>query len=63
MPFQIAPVSTHLPGETMWLKPVAGLPLPENLQLDTRGGRVRVEWEPQAPVTPLGLLVFFAQFL
>ncbi len=39
------------------------LPLPDALSLETCGGRVRVEWDPQAPVTPLGQLVFFAQFL
>jgi len=38
-------------------------PLPDHLQLDTCGGRVRVEWDAHAPVTPLGQLVFFAQFL
>ncbi len=38
-------------------------PLPDHLHLDTCGGRVRVEWDPHAPVTPLGQLVFFAQFL
>jgi hypothetical protein len=47
----------------MWLKPMSGLPLPDHLQVDTCGGRVRVEWDPHAPVTPLGQLVFFAQFL
>ena len=43
--------------------PSAILPLPDHLLLDTCGGRVRVEWDPQAPVTPLGQLVFFTQFL
>jgi hypothetical protein len=38
-------------------------PLPEHLLLDSCGGRVRVEWDPHAPVTPLGQLVFFTQFL
>jgi len=31
--------------------------------VDTLGRRVRVEWDPEAPVTPLGQLVFFSQFL
>jgi hypothetical protein len=31
--------------------------------VDTVGRRFRVEWDPQAPVTPLGHLVFFCQFL
>ncbi len=31
--------------------------------LDTFGGRVHVEWDPQAAVTPLGQLPFFIEFL
>jgi hypothetical protein len=62
MPLQIAPVSAHLSGETQLPVP-ASLLLPDALSLETCGGRVRVEWDPQAPVTPLGQLVFFAQFL
>lgn len=31
--------------------------------LDTYGGRVHVEWDPQAAVTPLGQLPFFIEFL
>ena len=31
--------------------------------LDTVGRRCHVEWDPDAPVTPLGQLVFFSQFL
>ena len=31
--------------------------------VDSLGGRVRVEWDPHAPVTPMGQLVFFTQFL
>lgn len=38
-------------------------PLPDHLHLDTCGGRVRGEWHAHAPVTPLGPLVFFTQFL
>jgi hypothetical protein len=33
------------------------------LAVDTLGRRFHVEWDPHAPVTPLGQLVFFAQFL
>ena len=29
------------------------------LSVDTFGGRVHVEWDPQAAVTPLGQLPFF----
>ncbi len=38
-------------------------PLPDVLSLQTCAGTVRVEWNPQAPVTPLGQLAFFAHFL
>jgi len=33
------------------------------LALDVPGHRVHVEWDPHAPVTPLGQLVYFSQFL
>lgn len=33
------------------------------LSVDTFGGRVHVEWDPQAAVTPLGQLAFFIEFL
>ncbi len=36
---------------------------PPPLTLDTFGGRVHVEWDPQAAVTPLGQLPFFIDFL
>ena len=38
---------------------------PENpsLQVDTFGGKIHVEWEPGAAVTPMGQLAFFIQFL
>ena len=35
----------------------------EPVALDTFGGRVHVEWDPQAAVTPLGQLPFFIEFL
>ena len=31
--------------------------------LDTFGGRIHVEWDPAAAVTPLGPLPFFIEFL
>src|SRR5215469_10564023 len=33
------------------------------LAVDTFGGRVHVEWDPQSAVTPLGQLPFFIEFL
>ena len=45
--------------------PAGELPLVEELSAtaDTFGGRVQVEWDPMAPVTPLGQLPFFIDFL
>jgi len=34
-----------------------------SVAVDTFGGRVHVEWSPQAAVTPLGQLPFFVEFL
>src|SRR3954447_7241772 len=54
-----------------WLMPLAH-PLGEQSEraaagpsvvLDTFAGRVHVEWEPAAPVTTLGQLPFFVEFL
>jgi hypothetical protein len=33
------------------------------IALDTFGGRIHVEWDPAAAVTPLGQLPFFVEFL
>jgi hypothetical protein len=33
------------------------------LPIDVHGRRLHVEWDPQAPVTPLGQLVYLSQFL
>ncbi len=35
----------------------------QEMQCDTFAGLVHVEWDDQAPVTPIGQLVFFVQFL
>jgi hypothetical protein len=35
----------------------------ETIALDTFGGRIHVEWDPAAAVTPLGQLPFFIEFL
>ena len=45
--------------------PAGELPLVEELSAtaDTFGGRVQVEWDPTAPVTPLGQLPYFIDFL
>ena len=36
---------------------------PTTLEVDTFEGKVHVEWEPGASVTPMGQLAFFIQFL
>jgi len=35
----------------------------ELLATETFGGRIHVEWDPTAAVTPIGQLPFFIQFL
>ena len=37
--------------------------VPVELSCDTYAGVVHIEWDTQAPVTPIGQLVFFIQFL
>lgn len=64
MSSQVAPVPTHPPGEvcSAIISTPVDAPGPA-LAVDTIGRRCHVEWDPQAPVTPLGQLVFFCQFL
>ena len=49
----------HPPGEQLPVELVCGQPVP----VDTYAGRVHVEWDPDAPVTPLGQMAFFIAFL
>jgi hypothetical protein len=59
-----APILAHPQGEEKSLIiSTAEAALPASLPVDTVGQRFHVEWDPQAPVTPLGQLVFFSQFL
>jgi hypothetical protein len=56
--------STHPQGEVK--RPEIGTldkPLEGPLVVDTEGGRYHVQWDDEAPLTPMGQLVFFAQFL
>lgn len=57
-------IKTHQKGEGSRSIEVSNS-RPENtsLTVDTFGGRVHVEWDPQAAVTPLGQLPFFIEFL
>jgi hypothetical protein len=56
-------------SEQILAHPVGDLPsvdslvLPGDVVVDTYGGRVHVEWDVDAPVTPLGQLPFFVEFL
>ena len=64
MPLQITPVDLHPQGEVPDPRAAAARAvLSRPLAVDTLGRRFHVEWDPHAPVTPLGQLVFFAQFL
>ena len=64
MPLQIAPVALHPAREALTLRQAAAQAvLAAPLAVDTHGRRFHVEWDPDAPVTPLGQVVFFSQFL
>lgn len=58
-------MSTHRKGELLELLKEQDYLLIEDskLSVDTFGGRVHVEWDPQSAVTPLGQLPFFIEFL
>lgn len=64
MVLQIAPVMIHPGGEALSARRAAAQAvLAAPVVVDTHGRRFHVEWDPSAPVTPLGQLVFFSQFL
>jgi hypothetical protein len=67
MPLQIAPIGAHPQGEpqsNLLCPPKTSAALiPARVPLDVHGKRLYVEWDPCAPVTPLGQLVYFSQFL
>lgn len=44
-------IMNHPLGET---EPSALVPVSEPVTVETFGGRIHVEWNPQAAVTPLG---------
>lgn len=52
--------SVHPTGEGIQSKEITQNTL---FPVDTYGGRLHVEWDPQAAVTPLGQLPFFIEFL
>lgn len=57
----------HLPGEpAQHQPPVAVSPppaAPAPVAIDSWAGQVKVEWDPAAPLTPLGQAAFFIEFL
>jgi hypothetical protein len=64
MVLQIAPVMTHPVSEELRVQNAAAQTVFDPpLVVDTYGRRFHVEWDPESPVTPLGQLVFFSQFL
>jgi hypothetical protein len=56
----LPPKSIHPEGEES--QPKLN-PLDEAVQVETYAGKLQVEWDPEAAVTPLGQLPFFIQFL
>jgi hypothetical protein len=52
-------VLAHPPGLQPQVDPSADDPIP----VDTYAGRIEVDWDPDAAVTPLGQLPFFIEFL
>jgi hypothetical protein len=68
MPELSASPEAHPEGESKLLPaPIAAATATvlrtDRLALDLHGRRMHVEWDPHAPVTPLGQLVYFSQFL
>jgi hypothetical protein len=53
-------IFVHPPGEAT-KRALAAISGP--VAVDTFAGRIHVEWDPQAAVTPLGQLPFFTEFL
>lgn len=60
---EIVPAPVHPLSESIASLSPPVKALGEPVRIETAGGCVQVEWDPDAPVTPLGQVVFFAQFL
>ena len=54
------PSPLHPAGDQLLVEPRA---LDGPVTLDTFAGPVKVEWDRSSPLTPLGQLVYFAEFL
>lgn len=59
----IIPKPVHPVGEHQKHNNPSQIQSDEPLKVDTFGGVIHVEWDPYQPVTPLGQLPFFIQFL
>jgi hypothetical protein len=53
-------VPAHRAGEQLRVGKTAR---PKGVTLDSWAGQVHVEWDPTAPLTPLGQAAFFIEFL
>jgi hypothetical protein len=63
MPNEMTPLSTHPLGECI-AGPASDLTTASPaMPISTVGGRVQVRWDPDAGMTPMGQLVFFAEFV
>ena len=49
------PKVTDPEGEPLW---ASQNPFPENMVVDTYGGRIHIEWDSEAPITPMVQMKF-----
>jgi hypothetical protein len=67
MPLQIVPLGSHPQGESnssVFSRCQTSVALePASVPLEVHGKRIFVEWDLHSPVTLLGQLVYFSQFL
>lgn len=56
----LAPKPTHPTGTSLSVRKKR---VPENTSVDTFDGKIHIEWDPDAAVTPIGQLPYFIQFL
>ena len=61
------PAAPHLSGELVQHQPPVVQPPPAGppgpVSIDSWAGQIKVEWDPNAPLTPLGQASFFIEFL
>src|SRR5271163_359493 len=56
-------ISATLPAHPAGEQPPVEFTPEQPIPVDTYAGRVHVEWDPDAPVTPMGQMAFFIAFL